>query len=42
MDDSGLTRDQLLDIYYHLHLTRFLEERIGIGDVQELHTPQGE
>lgn len=30
MDDSGLTRDQLLDIYYHLRLTRFLEERIGI------------
>jgi len=30
VDDSGLTRDQLLDIYYHLHLTRFLEERIGI------------
>ena len=30
MDDSGLTRDQLLDIYYHLRLTRSLEERIGI------------
>lgn len=30
MDDSGLTRDQLLDIYYHLRLARSLEERIGI------------
>ncbi len=30
MDHSGLTRDQLLDIYYHLRLTRSLEERIGI------------
>lgn len=30
MDDSGLTRDQLLDICYHLRLTRSLEERIGI------------
>jgi pyruvate dehydrogenase E1 component alpha subunit len=30
VDDSGLTRDQLLDIYYHLRLTRSLEERIGI------------
>lgn len=30
MDESGLTRDQLLDIYYHLRLTRSLEERIGI------------
>lgn len=30
MDASGLTRDQLLDIYYHLRLTRTLEERIGI------------
>ncbi len=30
MDDAGLTRDQLLDIYYHLRLTRSLEERIGI------------
>ncbi len=30
MNDSGLTRDQLLDIYYHLCLTRSLEERIGI------------
>ena len=30
MDDSGLTRDQFLDIYYHLRLTRSLEERIGI------------
>ncbi len=30
MDDSGLTRDQLLSIYYHLRLTRSLEERIGI------------
>ncbi|HSD50092.1 MAG TPA: thiamine pyrophosphate-dependent dehydrogenase E1 component subunit alpha [Candidatus Methylomirabilis sp.] len=30
MDDSGLTREQLLDIYYHLRLTRSLEERIGI------------
>lgn len=30
MDDSGLTRDQSLDIYYHLRLTRSLEERIGI------------
>lgn len=30
MDQSGLTRDQLLDIHYHLRLTRSLEERIGI------------
>ena len=30
MDASGLTRDQLLDIYYHLRLTRSLEERVGI------------
>ncbi len=30
MNDSRLTRDQLLDIYYHLRLTRSLEERIGI------------
>ena len=30
MDDAGLSRDQLLDIYYHLRLTRSLEERIGI------------
>jgi pyruvate dehydrogenase E1 component alpha subunit len=30
VDESGLTRDQLLDIYYHLRLTRSLEERIGI------------
>jgi pyruvate dehydrogenase E1 component alpha subunit len=30
VDQSGLTRDQLLDIYYHLRLTRSLEERIGI------------
>jgi TPP-dependent pyruvate/acetoin dehydrogenase alpha subunit len=30
VDDCGLTRDQLLDIYYHLRLTRSLEERIGI------------
>lgn len=30
MDASGLTRDQLLDICYHLRLTRSLEERIGI------------
>jgi pyruvate dehydrogenase E1 component alpha subunit len=30
VDDTGLTRDQLLDIYYHLRLTRSLEERIGI------------
>ncbi len=30
MNHSGLTRDQLLDIYYHLRLTRSLEERIGI------------
>jgi pyruvate dehydrogenase E1 component alpha subunit len=30
VDDSGLTREQLLDIYYHLRLTRSLEERIGI------------
>jgi len=30
VDDSRLTRDQLLDIYYHLRLTRSLEERIGI------------
>ena len=30
MDDSGLTRDQFLDIYYQLRLTRSLEERIGI------------
>jgi len=30
VDDAGLSRDQLLDIYYHLRLTRSLEERIGI------------
>ncbi|HSB71981.1 MAG TPA: thiamine pyrophosphate-dependent dehydrogenase E1 component subunit alpha [Candidatus Methylomirabilis sp.] len=30
MDASGLTRDQLLDIYHHLRLTRSLEERVGI------------
>ena len=30
MDASDLSRDQLLDIYYHLRLTRSLEERIGI------------
>ncbi len=30
MDESGLTSDQLLDIYYHLRLTRFLEERLAI------------
>jgi len=30
VDDAGLTRDQLLDIYYHLRLTRSLEERISI------------
>ncbi len=30
MDASDLPRDQLLDIYYHLRLTRSLEERIGI------------
>jgi TPP-dependent pyruvate/acetoin dehydrogenase alpha subunit len=30
VNDSRLTRDQLLDIYYHLRLTRSLEERIGI------------
>ncbi len=30
MDEAGLTRNQLLDIYYHLRLTRSLEERIGI------------
>ena len=30
MDDSGLTRDQLLDLHYYLRLTRSLEERIGI------------
>ena len=30
VDDVGLTREQLLDLYYHLRLTRTLEERIGI------------
>ena len=30
MDDTGLTREQLLDLYYYLRLTRTLEERIGI------------
>lgn len=30
MDELGLTREQLLDLYYHLRLTRSLEERIGI------------
>lgn len=30
MNDVGLTHDQLLDIYYHLRLTRSLEERLGI------------
>ncbi len=30
MDASDLTRDRLLDIHYHLRLTRALEERIGI------------
>lgn len=30
MNASGLTRDQFLDIYYFLRLTRSLEERIGI------------
>ena len=30
VNDARLTRDQLLDIYYHLRLTRSLEERIGI------------
>lgn len=30
MDESGLTREQLLDIYYHLCLARSLEARIGI------------
>jgi pyruvate dehydrogenase E1 component alpha subunit len=30
VDESGLTREQLLDIYYHLCLARSLEERIGI------------
>jgi pyruvate dehydrogenase E1 component alpha subunit len=30
VDDVGLTHDQLLDIYYHLRLTRSLEERLGI------------
>ena len=30
MDDTGLTREQLLDLYYYLRLTRALEERIGI------------
>lgn len=30
MDDVGLTREQLLDLYYQLRLTRSLEERIGI------------
>jgi pyruvate dehydrogenase E1 component alpha subunit len=30
VDDTGLTREQLLDLYYYLRLTRTLEERIGI------------
>jgi pyruvate dehydrogenase E1 component alpha subunit len=30
VDDVGLTRERLLDLYYHLRLTRTLEERIGI------------
>ena len=30
MDDTGLTREQLLDLHYYLRLTRTLEERIGI------------
>jgi pyruvate dehydrogenase E1 component alpha subunit len=30
VNDSDLSRDQLLDIYYYLRLTRSLEERIGI------------
>jgi TPP-dependent pyruvate/acetoin dehydrogenase alpha subunit len=30
VDASDLTRDQCLDLYYHLRLTRSLEERIGI------------
>ncbi len=30
MDASDLTRGRLLDIHYHLRLTRALEERIGI------------
>jgi pyruvate dehydrogenase E1 component alpha subunit len=30
VNDVGLTHDQLLDIYYHLRLTRSLEERLGI------------
>jgi len=28
--DTGLTREQLLDLHYYLRLTRTLEERIGI------------
>ena len=30
MDDAGLTREQQLDLYYYLRLTRTLEERLGI------------
>jgi pyruvate dehydrogenase E1 component alpha subunit len=30
VDDTGLTREQLLDLFYYLRLTRTLEERIGI------------
>ena len=30
MHESGIPRDQLLSIYYHLRLTRALEERLGI------------
>ena len=30
MHDTGLTREQLLDLHYYLRLTRTLEERIGI------------
>jgi hypothetical protein len=28
MHESGIPRDQLLSIYYHLRLTRALEERL--------------
>jgi len=30
VDDAGLTREQQLDLYYYLRLTRTLEERLGI------------
>ena len=30
MHESGIPRDQLLSMYYHLRLTRALEERLGI------------